>query len=98
MTYRPEDFQSPIGKCIPYCDTLGQCEFETVAAFIITHSQKVGHWKRVKNFHPDYRTSEMVQLGLLEENEDGYMLTEKALEAIHKRYPVKNESEKLRVS
>ena len=40
----------------------------------------------------------MVQLGLLEENEDGYMLTEKALEAIHKRYPVKNESEKLRVS
>ncbi len=91
MSYTPNDFKSPIGEVLPYCGTLKQCEFELVAAHIIRDSQKAGDWVRIKEFHPDYRTDEMIQLGFLEHNDEGYMLTEKALEKVHEKYPAKKD-------
>ncbi len=98
MRYSPSDFQSTIDF---YLNTLGKFEFERIAAYIIARSQEAGKWVRTKDIGGleksvsitsvmlGYSTvkDEMIACGYLEENENGFMLTEKAMEKIVEKYP-----------
>tara|TARA_Y100000310_G_C20475722_1_gene712302 strand:- start:441 stop:752 length:312 start_codon:yes stop_codon:yes gene_type:complete len=84
--YRPDEFQSPVGEVSPYCDTLGKCEYEMVAASLIHASQKAGRWVPIK-IGGRLDDLPMKKEGLIEVVEGGVVLTDLALAQIHAKYP-----------
>ncbi|MBI2044905.1 hypothetical protein HYT23_02515 [Candidatus Pacearchaeota archaeon] len=87
VNYNPSCIQSPVGVVNPFCGTMGRIEWELVAAYLVSKSQRNGDWTSIQQFHPDYDTQGMVNRGLLRRDDSGFMLTEKAIERLVKEYP-----------
>jgi len=87
--YEPKDFQL-INDGLFLTNTLGKSEYETLAAKIIMQSQEAGKWVPLKEYsEADYR--HMNETEHFEENEEGFMLSNQALEQIIEKYPAKKD-------
>lgn len=84
--YKPSDFSSPYSLS-QYVSTLGRCEWEMTAAEIVMKCQKHGDWRPIKSEElSNVVEHEMIEVGFLHETEEGYMLTQEALDHIYQRY------------
>jgi len=90
--FKPSDFRLP--DKFGYAEVLGKCEFETIAEYIIKTSKEKGFWKPVSSKEL-YKLSEMIdkgrvdlmiKCGHLRRAVGGYLLTQRALEQIAKKY------------
>lgn len=85
--YSPNDFMPPDMMVKQYLCTLGRCEWEIIAAQIVEKSKEKGKWSPITAEEANgYLEQEMIDVGYLEETNEGYMLTEKALGQIAMRY------------
>ena len=102
MIYQPHDILPPdkTPEVLPgvpsgYSETLGKREAERVAEFIVKNSQMKGRWTPIDSLDCILEDRQlainirdrMIKHGFLEKADSGFMLTEKAIESIAKKYP-----------
>lgn len=84
----PRDIQRP-EPIVPYQDTLGKSQYESVAAIIICVSQIRGEWTPLETLPKGERLylPDMLRSGHLEQTEEGYMLSQRTIERIAEKFP-----------
>ena len=86
--YKPRDFENHGAHATPYFGSLGNRQWELLAADIIHFSRNEGKWAPLPYSSAEGRKGkkEMMRSGFLKRTREGYSLTQKALDRIIEVY------------
>ena len=87
VKYNPSDFKAPVIGEITYYDLFGKRQYEDCAEYIMSICIEAGYMKPVKVLPEEHRPASMIEDGFLENTDDGFMLTDFALEKILEKFP-----------
>ena len=95
MKYSPKDIQPTSEPRFVFetffGSTLGKCEYETIAAYFVSEGQKYRKWIAIPQERFPKRVKEnlegMLKKGYLINTNEGFILSELAIEVIAKKYP-----------
>lgn len=88
LKYRPSDFREPVIGERTYAQVFGKPQWELCAEYIMRYCIEAGYWKPVPVLLGRHHPISMMSAGFLEHvQEEGFILTDSALERIIERFP-----------